>query len=70
MTFSHLPAKEWIPRENNYSFLRSTVHQAKFSPLRKNGVVVLKVRAVSIEISGSPKEPNLVNTADGVGRPS
>ena len=47
----------------------SIIHQAKFSLLRKNMGIILKVPAALIEISGSPREPNPVNMADGVGRP-
>ena len=54
--------------QKSVHFLRPTIHQAKF-PLRKNGSVVLKVRAASIEINGIPKGPSPINTSGGVGRP-
>ena len=69
MTFSHVSVKEWIRAKRIFRFLRPTIHQAKFSLLRKNVNVVLKVGAASIEISGNPKGPSPVNTAGGVERP-
>ena len=56
-----------IPRQK-IIFSRPNIHQDKCL-FRKNGGVVLKVRAASIKINGSPQEPNQVNTADVVGRP-
>ena len=43
-------------------FLRPTIHQVQFSLFRKNGDLVLKVRAASIEIS----ETRLHNKVDGI----
>ena len=45
-----------------------TIRQTTFSFLRRNGRVVPKVRAASIEISCNPKESSPVNTAGGVAR--
>ena len=65
MTFSHTSVKEWIPRQKNCSFLRPTIHRAKYSLLRKNGGV-MKIRAASIVISDSPKELSPLNMASGI----
>ena len=49
-------------------FLRPIIRQDKFPLLHKNGGVVPKSRAASIEISGSPMEASLVNMIGRVER--
>ena len=66
--FFNFLSKKKFCNQGTVHFVRPITHWSKFSLPCKNGGVVLKVRAASIEISGSPMEASLVNMIGRVER--